>query len=976
MKVFTRMFFLAVALCCWGIVGYGQTILIDDFNRVNNNTVGNGWTESETTATGARISSNRLQLGSTTSGREWVYKDASSNYTTNGLTDNTTVLTWAFNFQNTRSDPSGFDSGNYGLGFILGSTSASISTGVGYAVVIGNSGSTDPIRLTRFSSGISSNSSFTNIISGGDFGSAYISVRVTYNPTNDEWQLFVESAGSAFPQSDPRNTSTQIGSNTINTTYTSSGNNLRYFGALWNHATSATDNAVFDDIYFPLITACTAPTTKATNFSASGITSTSMDVNWDDGNGDRVLVIAKEGSAVNTDPVSGTAYTANASFGSGSELGTGNFVIYDGAGTSPGSSSVSVTGLNPGSTYYYAIYSYNDVDDCYNTDELTGNAATVGPDIQLQYPIGTDVACGSLTINFGGEVAGSGTNSLTFRIENTGDGDLTLTLPLTVGGTNASDYSITTQPSAIIGAGLFSDVIVEFAPSATGTRTASIAIISDDPNESPCNVNLTGLGTVENDECTDATPLSVNADESCTLSTSGTTVGASDSGVGTICGGNANDDVWYSFVATATTHSVLVTVGTGFDAVLDVRSGACDGTNIACADAFFSGGDEEAIVSGLSIGATYYIRIYSYVTTAGTFDVCVNTPPPPANPGDVVINEFMPDPSCGSDASAEYVELYNTTSSTIDINGWTLSDNTSDSHTFSNSNGTTIIPAGGYLLCAISQNNTYFGFTIGYDYSSFTLANGDDEIILKEGSTEICRVNYSDGNLFGAGVSLQLPEDYDYSLADDGTIDESEYEAPNTPFGCGDFGTPNAANILPVNLLTFTAKALNNQTHLSFTTATEENNSHFLIQRSTDEGKTFATIGQVDGKGDSHSAVDYEFVDTKPAAGMNYYRLQQFDFDGTNEFFGPVAVRFSGEVTDAPVIWPVPARDRLQIELPASDSDWLLEVFDLNGRRLLQQTTEEKGLNTFFDLNTLPAGSYFLRWNNGSRSGQERFLKV
>ncbi|WP_020534777.1 T9SS type A sorting domain-containing protein [Lewinella cohaerens] len=194
-----------------------------------------------------------------------------------------------------------------------------------------------------------------------------------------------------------------------------------------------------------------------------------------------------------------------------------------------------------------------------------------------------------------------------------------------------------------------------------------------------------------------------------------------------------------------------------------------------------------------------------------------------------------------------------------------------------------------------------------------------------------------------------------------------------TPFNSSNFTITGA---MPVNLLSFTAKAINNQTQLSFTTATEENNSHFLIQRSTDEGKTFETIGQVDGKGTSNSAVDYKFVDTKPAAGMNYYRLQQFDYDGTNEFFGPVAVRFSGEVADAPVIWPVPARDRLQIQLPASDSDWQLEVFDLNGRRLLQKTTEEKGINTFFDLNSLPAGSYFLRWSNGSQSGQERFLKV
>jgi hypothetical protein len=167
-------------------------------------------------------------------------------------------------------------------------------------------------------------------------------------------------------------------------------------------------------------------------------------------------------------------------------------------------------------------------------------------------------------------------------------------------------------------------------------------------------------------------------------------------------------------------------------------------------------------------------------------------------------------------------------------------------------------------------------------------------------------------------------------------------------------------------------------THLTFTTATETNNAHFLIQRSTDGGKQFQTIGRVEGKGDSNEQVDYAYTDTKPAAGLNYYRLQQFDYDGTNEYFGPIAVRFDGELaTTKPTIWPVPARERLQVDLPASSSpNWQLEVYDLNGRRLLFQQLDEKNTNTFFDLHTLPAGTYLLRWANGASSGQERFLKL
>jgi len=229
-----------------------QTILLDDFTRADNTTVGNGWSESETTAAGAQISNNRLLTGSTTAGREWVFQDVSANYTTNGISSNAAPLHWAFNFRQTRPDPSGFDGSNYGIAFCLGSTSSGLADGSGYAVVIGQSGSTDPIRLASFSGGMNANSDFTNIISGGDYGTEYLSVLVTYDPNTDEWALFAESSGAGFPQSDPRNTSTQIGATTVNTTYTT-GNDLRYLGCLWNHATGAADNATFDDIYIPSV---------------------------------------------------------------------------------------------------------------------------------------------------------------------------------------------------------------------------------------------------------------------------------------------------------------------------------------------------------------------------------------------------------------------------------------------------------------------------------------------------------------------------------------------------------------------------------------------------------------------------------------------------------------------------------------------------------------------------------------------------
>ncbi|WP_400192334.1 fibronectin type III domain-containing protein [Hymenobacter sp. B81] len=142
-----------------------------------------------------------------------------------------------------------------------------------------------------------------------------------------------------------------------------------------------------------------------------------------------------------------------------------------------------------------------------------------------------------------------------------------------------------------------------------------------------------------NDNCDAAQSLTVNA--TCTPTT-GTVYRATASPLtvpsGT-CTGTPDDDVWYSFVATGVSHDILVDEGTGLDAVVQVLSGAsCTSlTSMACIDASASGGDEKLRVGGLTVGSTYFVRVYSFPNTAQTitnssFTICVTpSPQPPAN---------------------------------------------------------------------------------------------------------------------------------------------------------------------------------------------------------------------------------------------------------------------------------------------------------------------------------------------------------
>lgn len=118
---------------------------------------------------------------------------------------------------------------------------------------------------------------------------------------------------------------------------------------------------------------CTPPTSQATSYSSSAIGDNQMTISWTNGNGNRRIVLAHEGAVVDADPGAGTTYTANSIFGSGDQIGSGNYVVYDGTGTT-----VTVTGLTQGTDYHYSIFEYNSATHCYTTPGLSGMTTTTG----------------------------------------------------------------------------------------------------------------------------------------------------------------------------------------------------------------------------------------------------------------------------------------------------------------------------------------------------------------------------------------------------------------------------------------------------------------------------------------------------------------------------------------------------------------------------------------------------------------------
>ena len=158
----------------------------------------------------------------------------------------------------------------------------------------------------------------------------------------------------------------------------------------------------------------------------------------------------------------------------------------------------------------------------------------------------------------------------------------------------------------------------------------------------------------QNDNCSSAPTIGVSAN--CSVPIAGTSAGASLSFAG--CAGNADDDVWYKFVATATSHSIQVVGSASYDAVVEIFSGTCAGlTSIACIDATATGGIENGLLTGLIVSNTYYIRIYHYGVGSGSsnFTTCLsNAPPAPANDACATATGLSINAGCVNVAASSY----------------------------------------------------------------------------------------------------------------------------------------------------------------------------------------------------------------------------------------------------------------------------------------------------------------------------------
>lgn len=143
-------------------------------------------------------------------------------------------------------------------------------------------------------------------------------------------------------------------------------------------------------------------------------------------------------------------------------------------------------------------------------------------------------------------------------------------------------------------------------------------------------------------------------------------------------------------------------------------------------------------------------------------------------------------------------------------------------------------------------------------------------------------------------------------------------------------------NPVPVKWLSFTGEKLKNNTVKLNWEVNEIDNHFYVVERSLD-GEKFSTIGEVASStaaGNNHS---YSFIDSRPFASKNFYRIKQVDKNGSYSYSNIVIITMD-ESFGSWVVYPNPTNEKVNLYSNANYNNLKVSVYDAIGKVILTQT--------------------------------------
>lgn len=159
-------------------------------------------------------------------------------------------------------------------------------------------------------------------------------------------------------------------------------------------------------------------------------------------------------------------------------------------------------------------------------------------------------------------------------------------------------------------------------------------------------------------------------------------------------------------------------------------------------------------------------------------------------------------------------------------------------------------------------------------------------------------------------------------------IDDVLVDFDLTGFGCN--------VLLPVELLTFSARSEPDHVVLLWSTGSESGNDRFVVERSED-GIDFNALLEIPGMGNTQERTDYQAIDHHPLDGQSYYRLRQIDLDGACSLSPTVSVEHASGNDMVRILYGS-GNEPVQVLFADALSGERYWLFDAAGRHVIEGT--------------------------------------
>ncbi|MFC2088651.1 lamin tail domain-containing protein [Calditrichota bacterium] len=357
------------------------------------------------------------------------------------------------------------------------------------------------------------------------------------------------------------------------------------------------------------------------------------------------------------------------------------------------------------------------------------------------------------------------------------------------------------------------------------------------------------------------------------------------------------------------------------------------------------------------------------------------------NAQSIIITEIMQNPTTSNDYDGEWFEVYNPGGSGVNINGWTIKDNGSNTHTINNG-GSLTVPVGGFLVLGrVGNTSTNGGVPLDYVYgTSITLNNTSDALILENVSLdEIDRVEWDNGATFpnpdGASmVFTGLPSGENNNGLNWTTAIAREPNFIGTSGDLGSPGTNGSDQSLPVQLVSFTAHGSEGKVMLKWITESEVDNQGFYLYRSYEKEDNYEPLSDlIQGAGNSSARNVYSYIDRAVFNGLTYwYKLIDVDINGVrteHQVISAIPHVSSVEIgvdngSEAPEKFalkdnypnPFNPETTIGFDIPELENELVnidLSVYDMLGKKVKTLINEPLGPN-----------SYNVKWNGTNDYGR------